>query len=114
MTVIASPADYTTATNQNISADRFDLLGRMMSMQKAHPTYAMTGAMCTAAAAVIPGTLVYELKRSDADPRRLRIAHPEGILEAGVEYEEAGGRMVIKSAYGFRTTRLLMKGTAYY
>ena len=33
----------------------------MMSMQKPHPSYAMTGAMCTAAAAIIPGCIVNQI-----------------------------------------------------
>jgi 2-methylaconitate cis-trans-isomerase PrpF len=86
----------------------------MMSMQRPHPTYALTGAMCTAAAAAVPGTVVYEVRRKDADPGRLRIGHPGGVLEAGVDCGEGPGGPVILRAYGFRTARLLMKGTAYY
>ena len=32
-----------------------------MSTQKAHPSYAMTGAMCTAAAAIIPNSIVNQV-----------------------------------------------------
>jgi 2-methylaconitate cis-trans-isomerase PrpF len=120
MTIVASPASgeggapYLTVSGKAIPEERIDLLGRMMSMQKAHPTYAMTGAMCTAAAAVIPGTVVNAAKRPGADPKRLRIAHPGGILEAGVDYTENGGKVHIRRVYGFRTARLLLKGTACY
>lgn len=49
---------------ENDKKEEIDLLSRMMSMQKAHPSYAMTGAMCTAAAAVVPGSIVEQvLKR---------------------------------------------------
>lgn len=44
-----------------IKKEEIDLLSRMMSMQKAHPSYAMTGAMCTAAAAVVPGSIVEQI-----------------------------------------------------
>jgi 2-methylaconitate cis-trans-isomerase PrpF len=91
-----------------------DLMGRMMSMQRTHPTYALTGAMCTAAAAALPGTLVFRVRRPGADLTRLRIAHPGGILDAGVDHENSSGDVKILSAYSFRTARLLMKGTAYY
>jgi 2-methylaconitate cis-trans-isomerase PrpF len=118
MTIVASPSGYknadAAASGLCVEAGRIDLLGRMMSMQRPHPTYALTGAMCTAAAAVIPGTVVYEVRRRDADPGRLRIGHPGGIMEAGVDYREGPGGPVILRTYGFRTARLLMKGTAYY
>jgi 2-methylaconitate cis-trans-isomerase PrpF len=112
MTIVAPPSG--SASGPRVGAGEIDLLGRMMSMQRPHPTYALTGAMCTAAAAVIPGTIVYEVRRKDANPGRLRIGHPGGIMEAGVDYREGPGGPVILRTYGFRTARLLMKGTAYY
>lgn len=113
MTVVAPPADYTSISGELIRAEQADLLGRMMSMQRPHPTYALTGAMCTAAAAAIPGTLVYRVRRPDADTKRLRIAHPGGILEAGADHDLSSRGIRILNVYGFRTARLLMKGTAF-
>lgn len=113
MTIVAEALSYTSIAGENIEENRIDLSARMMSMQKAHPTYAMTGAMCTAAAAVIPGTVVYSVRREDARPDRLRIGHPGGILEAGVDYEDKNGEILIRLAYGFRTARLLLRGEAY-
>lgn len=43
MTFVAEAADYVTAEGVSISKENVDLLSRMMSMQKAHPSYAMTG-----------------------------------------------------------------------
>lgn len=114
MTIVAEPVSYVTTGGNAVDAEQIDLSSRMMSMQKSHPTYAMTGAMCTAAAAVIPGTIVYECKRPSAKPQRLRIGHPGGILEAGVDFEQTSTDVQIKNAYGYRTARLLLKGTAYY
>lgn len=52
---------YETADGTTIRKEEIDLLSRMMSMQKSHPSYAMTGAMCTAAAAVVPGSVVAQV-----------------------------------------------------
>jgi len=114
MTIVSAPGDYVSSDGKNISSESIDLISRMMSMQKAHPTYAMTGAVCTAAAAVIPGSLVNQACRKDMDPACLRIGQPKGVLETGVEYSLGdGGATFIESAYGYRTARLLMKGCAY-
>ena len=113
MTIVAPPNAYVTSGGEEIAENKVDILGRMMSMQKAHPTYAMTGAMCTASAAVVPGTIVYEAKRDSAEPTRLRIGQPGGVLDAGVDHTENGGEVAIQNAYGFRTARLIMQGTAY-
>jgi 2-methylaconitate cis-trans-isomerase PrpF len=113
MTIVAPPADCSGVSGETIRAEQADLLGRMMSMQKPHPTYALTGAMCTAAAAIIPGTLVHQVRRPEADTKRLRIAHPGGILEAGADHTDSPEGISILNVYGFRTARLLMKGTAF-
>lgn len=114
MTIVCPPADYTATSGDLVSAAQIDLTARMMSMQKAHPTYAMTGAMCTAAAAVIPGTVVHSLRRASASPDRLRIGHPGGILEAGVDCTaRPDGGVEIDAAFGYRTARMIMRGTVY-
>lgn len=112
MTFVAPPAGCGTVSGGHVEAGEVDLLSRMMSMQKTHPSYAMTGAMCTAAAAVIPGSIVNQVIRPGFDAQDIRIGHPGGILDAGVEYECGGGETRVREAFGFRTARLLMDGAA--
>jgi 2-methylaconitate cis-trans-isomerase PrpF len=114
MTYVTAPCDYQAADGSLITANSVDLVAHMMSMQKPHQTYAMTGSVCTACAAVIPGTTVYEVRRTKVDCQKIRIGHPNGIIESGVEYTIADdGTVSVDKAFGFRTARLLMKGAAY-
>ena len=113
MTFVAEAADYVTAEGVSISKENVDLLSRMMSMQKAHPSYAMTGAMCTAAAAVVPGSVVNQVLSENVDTQFIRIGHPSGVLECGVDYEENGAEPVVADTFGFRTANLLIDGTAH-
>lgn len=113
MTFVAPADDYVTAEGTTVSHDSIDLLSRMMSMQKAHPSYAMTGAMCTAAAAVIPGSIVNQVISPDTDTQFIRIGHPSGVLECGVDYLENGACPVIRDTFGFRTANFLLDGNAH-
>lgn len=112
MTFVAEPMTYTASDGTEIKISDVDLLSRMMSMQKAHPAYAMTGAMCTAAAAVVPGSIVEQMLAKDADTQFIRIGHPSGILECGVDFHQNEENIVIEDTFGFRTANLLMEGTA--
>ena len=112
MTFVAPAGDYTTADGKEIKKGAIDLLSRMMSMQKTHPSYAMTGAMCTAAAAVVPGSIVHQVLSQGTDTQFIRIGHPAGILECGVDYREDGACPVIDDTFGFRTANLLLEGAA--
>ena len=71
-----------------------------------------TGAMCTAAAAVVPGSIVQQVLPADVDTQFIRIGHPAGVLECGVDYRENGACPVIDDTFGFRTANLLMEGVA--
>ena len=113
LTLLAAPTDYQTPGGKRVSAGDMDIHGQMLSMQKPHQTYALTGAMCTAAAAAIPGTLVHRMMRSGADPSCLRIGHPGGIMEAGAFCHETADQIVIDSVYGMRTARMLLQGQAF-
>ena len=115
MTFVAEAADYTTADGKELKKTDIDLLSRMMSMQKAHPSYAMTGAMCTAAAAVVKGSVVNKVLSVDTDTQFIRIGHASGILECGVDYvadAEKPGVPKIDDTFGFRTANLIMEGNA--
>lgn len=124
MTIVSPPQTCTTVNGASIDSSACDLTGRMMSMQKTHKTYALTGALCTAAAAVIPGTVVNQVIRRPFDAGAIRIVHPGGLIPVGVEYrihaddsagsEDSAAGLSILSASGYRTARLLMKGTVYY
>jgi 2-methylaconitate cis-trans-isomerase PrpF len=111
MTIVSKPHDYMTTNGGKISAQQVDLVSRMMSMQKAHPTYAMTGAMCTAAAAAVPGSIVREVLRPQTNFGCIRIGNPSGIMEAGVDFTtNCGGLPDIIATFGFRTANFLMDG----
>lgn len=112
MTFVAEPDTYETADGTTIEKEEIDLLSRMMSMQKTHPSYAMTGAMCTAAAAVVPGSVVAQVLNPYTDTQFIRIGHPGGVLECGVDYRPEEKAPVIEDTFGFRTANLLMEGVA--
>ena len=113
--LVAPPQNYETVEGKSITAGDIHISARMMSMQKTHPTYAMTGAMCTTAASVMEGTVVWEACTSREDTSKLLIGHPGGVMESGIDYTyDEKGNLDIRSLYGFRTANLLMEGLAYY
>ncbi len=110
MTFVAKPVSYKSTAGQEVRADEVDLVSRMMSMQKPHQTYAMTGAMCTAAAAVVPGSIVAEAMGNYANRDAIRIGHPGGVMEVGVACEPGKDEPEILYTAGYRTANLLMEG----
>ena len=64
------------------------------------------------AAAVIPGSVVQQVLNPAADIQFIRIGHPGGVLECGVDYEMKENQPVIEDTFGFRTANLLLEGTA--
>ena len=113
MTFVAEAEDYIASDGKSISGEDIDLLSRMMSMQKAHPSYAMTGAMCTAAAAVVPGSIVAQVLKKDTDTQFIRIGHASGVLECGVDYQPDDNCPAIDDTFGFRTSNKIMEGKTF-
>jgi len=115
ITLVAPVQDYSIVTGETVQKTEIDIVARMMSMQKAHPTYAMTGSLCTAAAAFIPGTIVHEMYKGQDNQHQVRIGHPFGVITAEAEIDiDPNGELVIDSVSGYRTCRLLAKAKAYY
>lgn len=92
-----------------------DLTVLATSMQRVHHAVPITGALCSAAARCLAGTVAAEVAGPTptvaSAPTVVRIGHPKGVVEATVELDEAAGG--VRAAGVVRTARRLLAGTAY-
>lgn len=114
MIMISEPKSYPMVSGGTLNAQDTDIICRMMSMQRAHRTFAFSAALCTASACAIEGTLPARLCRAREDRSRLRVGHTDGIITAGVIADLDQAVPEIRAAYGVRTARRLFAGEAFY
>jgi 2-methylaconitate cis-trans-isomerase PrpF len=79
------------------------------SMQRAHHAVPITGALCTAAAARLDGTVAHEVAVGSGPV--VRVQHPKGMVAATVDLDPADGGSV-RAAGVVRTARRLLTGRA--
>ena len=108
--MVAPPASYRTTRGSIVPREQVDLVARMLSMGKAHRTFAGTAAICTAVAAPIDGTLVHEAAQLLATSDVVRIGHGAGILDIGVDVERRPEGWHVRSVKTYRTARRIMDG----
>jgi 2-methylaconitate cis-trans-isomerase PrpF len=109
LTIVSSPNDYQTSLGTTVDSDEIDIVARIMSVQRTHHAYAMTGALCTAAASALPGTIPHSVSRQ-LDSGSVRIGHPKGVTSVGIDVEMTGEQTRVKSVSVSRTARYLMRG----
>lgn len=108
--VVAPPAAARTLAGKALAADAMDLNARMISMGRPHRALPLTGAMCLAVAARLGGTTAAGALAGPAPAdRRLRIAHPSGVLELNAALSEDDGPRAERVEV-VRTARRLMEG----
>lgn len=107
MTIIAEPDNYIDRTGVNRKKEEMDLLIRMMSMQKPHQSLAITGAICTAAALAVEGSVVNKVLSKGK--KSIRLAHPAGIMETYIETKDEK----LEFVKVVRTARKIMEGTVF-
>ncbi len=91
-----------------------DLVARMISLGRAHGAYPITGAVGTAGAAAIEGTLVWEMVRLERPhPATVTIGHPGGSIEVKADFFMNGAEPIYLSATVYRTARRIMDGHVY-
>lgn len=110
--VVAPPQNYHTSNGREVNADAVNLVARAMSMQRAHKAYPITGAICTAVAVLMEGTVPWEVA-SGLKSGRVCIGHPMGVLSAEVLMERKRDSYHVESVTLARTARRLMTGYAY-
>ena len=111
--LISEPQSYEATTGESIDESEVTVTARMISTQRPHHAYAMTGAMCLAAATKIPDTIPNEMAVSRSK-ERVTIGHPKGITTIGVAADTTGADTTIEHVSVDRTARPLMTGTAFY
>lgn len=107
---VAEPQAYVDyMTGETIAADAVDMLGRRVILPppRLHKAFAGTGAVCTAVASRLEGTVVHQVTRQSTD-NTFRLGHPTGVFPLRVDLENG----VINEASFSRTARLLFEGTA--
>jgi methylitaconate Delta-isomerase len=112
-TAMAAPVPYPLYTGDRIiEPDEIDVVGRwvghMAPPMRVRKAFAGTGAVTTAIAARIPGTIVHRLARPN-DKDEVRIGHPSGVFAVRVVGEPDDLREVTFS----RSARLIASGTTF-
>ncbi len=107
--MVAAPTAYTSTGGMPIAVDEVDLVGRMLSMSRTHRTFALTGAICTAVAAALEGTVVHDVAQP-RDRDQLRIGHAAGVLDVGTRLRRTDGGWEVASVTTYRTARRIMEG----
>ncbi len=112
---LKSPATPKIAFVAPTRNEKIGLISRMMSMQKLHKAYAVTGAICTAVAAKIEGSLVHEIFKEEIGKQAevVRIEHPSGAIDVEIEVQGKGRDLKVKRAAIARTARRIMDGYVY-
>jgi hypothetical protein len=106
--MISSPQPSPTLSSRTLAADEMDIAVRMISVGQPHRAVPITGAVCLAVAARVPGSLPQQLCASAEGP--IRIGHASGsiLVDATVENGEALHGAV------FRSARRLFEGKVIY
>jgi len=108
---VAPARSYRRLNGTIVAEEDIDLLARIMSMGKLHRAYALTGAICTTIAAVIPGTIVNECVSAEARRTgRVRLGHPSGVIDLVGRVRNVDGRWEADTVSSTRTARRLMEG----
>ncbi len=109
---VLEPTGYTDyMTKQPVGKDDVSFVARRVGgpPPRLHKAFAATGAVCTAVAAHLPGTIVHEVARR-FDDGIVRIGHPTGVFPVRVRLGRDGE--ILEASYS-RTARRIMEGTVY-
>jgi len=115
LVLVSPPQNSRTLDGQGVKKADAHLSVRALSNGQIHRALPLTGALCTAVAASIDGSIAHEcLVQSNLHDHPLKLAMPSGILQvaAAVKLNEHN-QWHAESGSFFRTTRRLFDGFVY-
>jgi 2-methylaconitate cis-trans-isomerase PrpF len=111
--MICPPQDAPTLTGRVLSTAEADIGIRMVSLGQPHRAVPITGAICLAVAARVPGTLPHQVCAAREGP--IRIGHASGITQVDAEvFQQGDGTFHAEYGAVFRTARRLFEGNVIY
>ena len=112
--MVSPSQNYRTFDGKDVNAEEIDITSRLVFMQKMHKTHPVTGTVCMATAARIPGSIVYEtISERGKENRNIMIGHPAGKIPAVSVMEQENGEFKLRTAAILRTARTILDGTVY-
>ena len=109
--VVHPPASYVDRSGALVGASSVSLVVRGLTMGVPHPAIATTVAVCAAAAARIPGTVVADALRG-VSSGPIRIGNPSGVVEIESVVDLEGEPRLVRAEIE-RTARRVMTGLAH-
>src|SRR3546814_3850413 len=91
VSIVYPPRNVTTLAGETFAAGDLDIVSQVISAGRPPLATPLTGAMCLACAAAVPGTVVADIAGDAARGERpLRIGHPAGVIELSPVIRPAG------------------------
>lgn len=108
--MVAAPSDAVLLTGEKLPAGAYDISVRMLSMGRPHRAIPVTGAVCTAVACRVPGSLLHAIA---SRPGQIRIGHASGTIVVDAEVDTGTPPRALHGAL-YRTARRLFEGRVLY
>lgn len=107
---VSPPRAYTASNGRAVAQAGIDVTIRMLSMGQLHHAVTGTGAVATAVACALEGSLPHRVLRPGTDALATRLGHPSGILTVGAAVSRTKDGWVVDKAVMSRSARRLMEG----
>ena len=108
---VRKPQTYTDLIGRQQTAESHQFMILTAAMGVMHPAIAVTGSVATAAAAVLPGSVVHDHRAGEGP--EVVIGHPSGQISLIAEVEQVDGVWQSKKIALNRTAREIMKGYVF-
>ena len=109
--IVSGRKDQKLLSGKTMPASELDLVVRFISNTQPHRAIPLTGALCTASAAKVEGSVVQQCLKGLVDDDMITIGHPSGRIQVNAEVDGKGD---IESATVFRTARRIMEGRVFW
>lgn len=107
--MVSAPRPAPTLSGRALGAEETDIGVRMLSMRQPHKATPITGAVCLAIAARVPGSIPNRLRRPGEGPTR--IGHPSGMTLVDAAVALRDGQLEALHGAVYRTARRLFEGS---